>query len=37
MILSREDFIASMKNDADMGVIIAEELAKRLRRVVSVM
>jgi len=37
MVLSREDFIASMKNDADMGVIIAEELAKRFRRVVSVM
>jgi len=32
MILSREDFIASMKNDADMGVVIAEELAKRFRR-----
>ena len=37
MILSREDFIAAMKNDADMGVVISEELAKRLRRVVGVM
>lgn len=32
MILSREDFIASLKNDADMGVVISEELAKRFRR-----
>ena len=37
MILSREDFISIMKNDADMGVVIAEELARRLRRVVSAM
>jgi CRP/FNR family cyclic AMP-dependent transcriptional regulator len=37
LILSREDFIAAMKNDADMGVTIAEELAKRLRRAVGVM
>ncbi len=37
MILSREDFIAIMKNDADMGVVIAEELAKRLRRVIGAM
>ncbi len=37
MILSREDFIAIMKNDADMGVVIAEEIAKRLRRVIGVM
>jgi CRP-like cAMP-binding protein len=37
MILSRMDFIASMKNDADMGVVIAEELAKRFRRFLGVM
>jgi len=37
MILSRPDFIAVMKNDADMGVVIAEELAKRLRRVIGTM
>jgi len=37
MILSREDFLAIMKNDADMGVVVAEELAKRLRRVVGTM
>ncbi|MBU1662231.1 MAG: cyclic nucleotide-binding domain-containing protein [Chloroflexi bacterium] len=37
MVLSREDFISIMKNDADMGVVIAEELAKRLRRVVGTM
>lgn len=36
-VLSREDFIASMKEDADMGVVISTELAKRLRRTVSVM
>jgi CRP/FNR family transcriptional regulator len=37
MILSREDFISTMLNDADMGVVIAEELASRLRKVVNVM
>lgn len=37
MILSREDFISIMKNDADMGVVIAEELARRLRRVIGTM
>jgi CRP-like cAMP-binding protein len=36
MILSREDFIAILKNDADMGVVIAEELAKRFRRLLGV-
>ncbi len=36
-VLSREDFIASMKEDADLGVVISTELAKRLRRTVSVM
>ncbi len=35
MILSREDFIAVLKNDADMGVVIAEELAKRFRRLLG--
>jgi CRP-like cAMP-binding protein len=37
LVLSREDFIATMKNDADMGVVIAEELASRLRKAVNVM
>jgi CRP/FNR family cyclic AMP-dependent transcriptional regulator len=37
MILSREDFISIMKNDAEMGVVIAKELATRLRRVVGTM
>lgn len=37
LILSREDFISTMKNDADMGVVIAEELASRLRKAVNVM
>ncbi len=37
LILSREDFIATMKNDADMGVVIAEELARRLRTAVNLL
>ena len=36
LILSREDFVAILKNDADMGVVIAEELARRFRRFLSV-
>jgi CRP-like cAMP-binding protein len=35
LILSREDFIAVLKNDADMGVVIAQELARRFRRFLS--
>lgn len=35
LILSREDFIAVLKNDADMGVVIAQELARRFRRFMS--
>ena len=35
LILSREDFIAVLKNDADMGVVIAQELARRFRRFIS--
>ncbi len=35
LILSREDFIATLKNDADMGVVIAQELARRFRRFLS--
>jgi hypothetical protein len=30
-VLTRSDFIAVMKADADMGVVISQELAKRLR------
>lgn len=37
LILSREDFIAIMKNDADMGVVIAETLAIRFRRFLGTM
>ncbi len=37
LILSRSDFISVMKNDPDMGVVIAQELAKRLRRTVGAM
>lgn len=37
MILSRSDFIAILKNDADMGVVIAEELARRFRRYIGQM
>ena len=35
LILSRFDFLALMKNDADMGVVIAQEVAKRLRRLIN--
>jgi len=35
LILSREDFVAVLKNDADMGVVIAQELARRFRRFLS--
>jgi CRP-like cAMP-binding protein len=31
LVLTRSDFIAVMKADADMGVVISQELAKRLR------
>ena len=37
LVLSREDFVSVLKNDADLGLHIAEELARRLRRVVSAM
>jgi CRP-like cAMP-binding protein len=37
LVLSREDFISIMKNDADMGIVIAEELASRLRKAINVM
>ena len=37
LVLSREDFLAILKNDADMGVVVSVELAKRLRRVVGTM
>ncbi|MEA2007598.1 MAG: cyclic nucleotide-binding domain-containing protein [Chloroflexota bacterium] len=36
-VLSRADFIAIMKDDADMGVAISAELAKRLRSTISAM
>ena len=37
LVLSREDFLAIMKNDAEMGVVVSVELAKRLRRTVGIM
>jgi len=37
LVLPRSEFIAVMKNDAEMGVVIAQELAKRLRRTISAM
>lgn len=37
LVLSREDFLAILKNDADMGVVVSVELAKRLRRAVGTM
>jgi CRP/FNR family cyclic AMP-dependent transcriptional regulator len=35
LVLSRPDFIAILKNDAEMGVVIAQELAKRLRKLID--
>jgi CRP-like cAMP-binding protein len=32
LVLTRSDFISVMKADADMGVVISQELAKRLRK-----
>ena len=37
LVLTRSDFIALMKNDAEMATEITVALAKRLRRVVSMM
>ena len=37
LVLTRSDFIALMKMDAEMGIEIAIALAKRLRRVASMM
>lgn len=31
LVLTRSDFLSVMKSDADMGVVISQELAKRLR------
>ncbi len=35
LILSRPDFIAIMENDAEMGVVIATELANRIRKLIT--
>jgi CRP/FNR family cyclic AMP-dependent transcriptional regulator len=35
LVLSRDDFIAVLKNDADMGVVVSQELARRFRRFLS--
>lgn len=35
LVLSKADFLAVLKDDAEMGVIIAQELAKRLRRLIN--
>jgi CRP-like cAMP-binding protein len=35
LILTRWDFIGTMREDADMGVALAQELAKRLRGVLD--
>ncbi|GAB4580323.1 MAG: hypothetical protein Fur0022_30630 [Anaerolineales bacterium] len=35
LILSRPDFIAIMQNDAEMGVVIATELANRIRKLIN--
>jgi len=35
LILSRPDFLSLMQNDAEMGVVISQELAKRLRKLIN--
>ena len=35
LILSRPDFISVMQNDAEMGVIVAQELANRIRKLIN--
>jgi CRP-like cAMP-binding protein len=35
LVLSRPEFIAVLKNDADMGAVISQELAKRLRKLIN--
>lgn len=37
LVLSRPDFIAVMHNDAEMGVVIAQELASRIRKLIHSM
>jgi CRP-like cAMP-binding protein len=32
LVLARWDFISNMREDAEMGVVISQELAKRFRR-----
>jgi CRP-like cAMP-binding protein len=35
LVLSRPEFLAVLKNDADMGVVVSQELARRLRKTTS--
>jgi CRP-like cAMP-binding protein len=37
LVLARWDFLAVMKEDAEMGVVIAQELAQRFRRALGVL
>ena len=37
LVLTRWDFLSLLSEDADMGVVIAQELAKRFRRVLEVL
>ncbi len=37
LALTRWDFISTMKEDADMGVVVAQELARRFRRALNVL
>jgi CRP-like cAMP-binding protein len=37
LALTRWDFLATMKEDADMGVAVSQELAKRFRQAIGVM
>jgi len=35
LVLSRWEFLALLKNDAEMGAVIAQVLAKRLRKLIN--
>ncbi len=37
LVLARWDFIATMKDDAEMGVVIAQVIAKRFRRALDIL
>lgn len=37
LVLARWDFLSVMKEDAEMGVVVSQELARRFRRALSVL